>query len=118
MSLLSFSGHVTDPGDVDHSHITDLFVMVIGETAQLYSTTRYDGILRQWNIDSGVLSISDTQPFFGGVVLGGAAIISLIAEGANASLLVGFTLRRMPHPGYLRRMPHAVRQRRMPLLEL
>ena len=89
MSLLSFSGHVTDPGDVDHSHITDLFVMDIGGTAQLYSTTCYDGILRQWNIDSGVLSIGDTQPYFGGMVLGGAASISLIAEGANASLLVG-----------------------------
>ena len=89
MSLLSFSGHVTDPGDVNHSHITDFFVMDIGGTAQLYSTTRYDGVLQQWNIDSGVLSIGDTQPFFGTVVLGGAASISLIAEGANASLLVG-----------------------------
>ncbi|MGJ8587566.1 MAG: calcium-binding protein [Yoonia sp.] len=89
MSLLSFSGHVTDPGDVNHSHITDLFVMDFGGTAQLYSTTRYDGVLQQWNIDSGVLSIGDTQPFFGTVVLGGAASISLISEGANASLLVG-----------------------------
>ncbi|SIT87491.1 type I secretion C-terminal target domain (VC_A0849 subclass) [Yoonia rosea] len=89
MSSLSFTGYVTDPGDVAHSHITDLFIMEIGGTDQLYSTTRYDGVLRHWSIDSGVLVIEDTQPYSGGVVLGGAASISTIAEGANAGLLVG-----------------------------
>ncbi|PXW72173.1 putative secreted protein (type I secretion substrate) [Loktanella sp. PT4BL] len=89
MSLLTFSGHVADPGDVGHSHITDLVVMEIGGAAQLYSTTRYDGVLRQWSIESGAIAIEETQPYFGGAVLGGAASISLIAEGANASVLVG-----------------------------
>lgn len=89
MSSLSFTGHVTDPGDVAHSAITDLFVLNIGGTTQLYSTTRYDGVLRQWGIDSGILTIEETLPYFGGVVLGGSASINLVAEGAHASLLVG-----------------------------
>ncbi|WP_342069590.1 calcium-binding protein [Yoonia algicola] len=89
MSSLTFSDHVTDSGDVNNSHITDLFVTEVGGAAQLYSTTRYDGVLRQWNIDSGVFTIGETQPYSGGMVLGGAASISLIAEGANAGLLVG-----------------------------
>jgi Ca2+-binding RTX toxin-like protein len=89
MSSISFTGYVTDPGDVARSHITNLFVMEIDGTDQLYSTTRYDGVLRHWSVDSGILAIEDTQPYFGGVVLGGAAGISAIAEGANAGLLVG-----------------------------
>ena len=81
MSSLSFSGHVTDPGDVGFSHITDLFIVDVGGTAQLYSTTRYDGVLRHWDIARGVLAIGDTAPFFGGVIAGGAASISSRAGG-------------------------------------
>lgn len=89
MSSLSFSSHVTDSGDVGFSHITDLYIVDVGGTAQLYSTTRYDGVLRQWDIESGVLSIGDTAPYFGGVIAGGAASITSIEDGSDAILLVG-----------------------------
>ncbi|MEJ8562446.1 hypothetical protein QTO30_15245 [Yoonia sp. GPGPB17] len=66
MSSISFSYYVTGPGDMALSHITDLMVMDVNGTAQLYSSTRYDGVLRQWDIDSGVLSIGEDKPFAGG----------------------------------------------------
>ena len=89
MSSLAFSGYVTAPGDVNYSHITDLFVAQVGGTTQLYSTTRYDGVLRQWDIASGVLSVGETQPYFGGLVLGGSASIALIGDNTDAALLLG-----------------------------
>ena len=89
MSSISISNYVTDPGDLTHSHITDLMITDIGGAAQLYSATRYDGVLRQWHIDSDVLTIADTQPFFGNVIAGATGGITEFSVGASAGVLVG-----------------------------
>lgn len=89
MSSVSFSYYVTDPGDIAYSRITDLMIVDVGGIAQLYSGTRYDGVLRQWNIDSGILSIGESQPFAGGVLAGGMGGIAAISQGTASGLLVG-----------------------------
>lgn len=89
MSSVSFSYYVTDPGDIAHSRITDLMIVDVGGIAQLYSGTRYDGVLRQWNIDSGILSIGESQPFAGGVLAGSMGGIVTISQGTASGLLVG-----------------------------
>jgi len=89
MSSVSLSFYVTDPGDIAHSRITDLMIVEVGGIAQLYSGTRYDGILRQWRIDSGVLSIGENRPFAGGVLAGGMGGIVEVSQGTASGLLVG-----------------------------
>ena len=89
MSSISFSDYVTDPGDVGHSRITDLMITDIDGVAQLYSGTRYDGVLRQWHIDSGVLTIADSQPFSGSLIAGGAGGLAEISVGASSAVLAG-----------------------------
>ena len=89
MSYLSFSDYVTDPGDVAHSRITDLLIADVGGVAQLYGSTRYDGVLRQWSIDSGVLSIADSQPFDGALIAGGIGTLAEVTLGGSAALLSG-----------------------------
>jgi len=89
MSSISFSFYVTDPGDIAHSRITDLMIADIGGVAQLYSGTRYDGVLRQWDIDSGVLSIGESRSFAGDLVAGGLGGIVGLSQGPASGLLVG-----------------------------
>jgi len=89
MSALSFSYYVTAPGDINHSRITDLEVVHVGGTTHLYSGTRYDGVLRQWDIADGRLAIGDNQPFAGGVIAGGTGGIATLEFGGISSLLVG-----------------------------
>ncbi|EBA11285.1 beta-lactamase, putative [Roseobacter sp. CCS2] len=61
------------------SHITDLMVVDVNGTAHLYSSTRYDGVLRQWDIDSGVLSIGESTPFDGGLMAGGTGSMAALS---------------------------------------
>lgn len=89
MSSISFSFYVTDTGDVAHSHINDLVIADVGGTAHLYSSTRYDGVLQQWAIDSGVLTMADSQPFAGDLVAGGTGGITELPAGTLPTLLVG-----------------------------
>lgn len=89
MSSISFSYYVTDPGDVTHSHITDLMIVDVDGTAQLYSGTRYDGVLRQWDITSGFLSIGHNLAFSGNIVASGVGGITDLSCDATPGLLVG-----------------------------
>ncbi len=89
MSSLTFSYYVTDPGDVLHSHITDLMIVDVDGAAHLYSSTRYDGVLRQWDIDGGVLSIAESQDYSGDVVLGGSGGLVELSFGSSQGLLTG-----------------------------
>lgn len=89
MSSISIVSHVTDPGDVTHSRITDLLVRDVDGQAQLYSSTRHDGVLRHWNIESGVLMIGQTLPFGGDLVLGGAGGMTDLSQGTFPALLLG-----------------------------
>ncbi len=89
MSTLSFAGYVTDPGDVGHSRITDLAIVEVDGAAHLYSTTRYDGVLRQWTIADGSLAIGSDQSFSGDVIAGGVGGITLVTLEGAPGLLVG-----------------------------
>lgn len=89
MSALSFSYYVTGPGDMNHSRITDLEVIDVGGTLHLYSGTRYDGVLRQWDIADGPLAIGDSQSFAGGVIAGATGGIAPLSLGNDAGILVG-----------------------------
>lgn len=89
MSSISFSYYVTDPGDVTHSHITDLMIVDVDGTAQLYSGTRYDGVLRQWDITGGILSIGESVAFSGNILAGGMGGMTDLSFDATPGLLVG-----------------------------
>ncbi|MEO0905085.1 MAG: hypothetical protein AAFX89_10025, partial [Pseudomonadota bacterium] len=89
MSSISFAYHVADPGDGGFSHITDLMVLDVNGTPTLYSSTRYDGVLRQWDIDSGVLSIGESTPFDGTLMAGRTGNMTGLETGAGPAVLVG-----------------------------
>ena len=89
MSSISFVYHVADPGDGGFSHITDLIVLDVNCTPTLYSSTRYDGVLRQWDIDSGVLSIGESAPFYGALMAGRTGSMTALETGAGPAVLVG-----------------------------
>lgn len=89
MSSISFVSYVTDPGDLGHSRITDLAVADLGDAQYLYSGTRYDGVLRLWQIDSGPLSIGADLTYSGGDLPGGLAGFALIGTGQAPLLVTG-----------------------------
>lgn len=89
MSSISFLSYVTDPGDVSHSRITDLEVITVNGLTQLYSGTRNDGVLRQWNIDGPTLEIGESFTYSGQLIVGGVGGIAPMAFGSDGGLLVG-----------------------------
>lgn len=89
MSSISFLSYVTDPGDVSHSRITDLEVITLNGLTHLYSSTRYDGVLRQWNIAGPTLAIDESLAFDGSDLAGGAGGITVISLGVGDGILVG-----------------------------
>lgn len=89
MSSISFLSYVTDPGDVSHSRITDLEVITVDGLTQLYSSTRYDGVLRRWDVNGGSLEQADSFAFDGAVFAGGVGGIVPLTFGADSGLLVG-----------------------------
>ena len=89
MSSITFLTYVTDPGDVSHSRITDLEVITVNGLTQLYSGTRYDGVLRQWNIDGSILEIGESFAYNGQLIAGGIGGIAPMAFGSDVGLLVG-----------------------------
>ncbi len=89
MSRLSFVAHAADPSDDTHSHITDLEIITLAGTAYLYSGTRYDGVLRQWSIDGGPLTISADLDYQGGDRPGGIAGVTTIFGASDPIVLTG-----------------------------
>ena len=89
MTSLSFVTYLNDPDDETHSRITDLDIVTIGGADYLYGGTRYDGVLRQWDIDGATLSLSDTVSYLGGDRAGGMAGMVTFETSTGTLLLTG-----------------------------
>lgn len=89
MSRLSFVIHAAGPSDNTHSHITDLEIIEIAGTEFLLSGTRYDGVLRQWSIEDGPLTISADFTYLGGDRPGGIAGMTTIDSASGPAVLTG-----------------------------
>ncbi|MGJ8622832.1 MAG: calcium-binding protein [Yoonia sp.] len=86
MSTLTYAGFAVAPDSASHSRITDLSLVSVNGTTQLYSATRADGVLQHWDISSGTITLGDAQAFGGPLQAG--AVNSLTGLTGN-SLLTG-----------------------------
>ena len=89
MTSLNYVSYVAGSGDAGYSHITDLEVITIGADTHLFSSTRYDGVLRRWDIDGGTLDIAQTIAFQGGDRAGGSGEIAALTVGTDLGILTG-----------------------------
>ena len=89
MSSLNFIGFAVSGDSNNHSRITDLAMVKVGGSAQLYSTTRYDGVLQQWDISSGVIALGDSLDLGGPLQAGAVSGLVAISSGSAAGILTG-----------------------------
>lgn len=88
VASFQFITHVVTGADLDWSHITDLdFIQSDGAT-YLISTTRFDGVLRSWQIDSALGVIGDVV-YDGGDLPGGTSSIMTLNINGASGLLTG-----------------------------
>ena len=80
--------YVTAATDIDRSHITDLDIILSDGTPMLISTTRFDGVLRSWDIN-GALNIADETAHQGGDLPGGTGSIMTLEITGGAAVLTG-----------------------------
>ena len=70
MTALRSITYATAPADAEVSHITGLQIMRPGGVAMLFATTRMDGHIQSWDINSGQLTVLAQTPYAGGAQLG------------------------------------------------
>lgn len=73
----------------EHSHITDLEVIMVDGEARLFASTRYDGDLTSWTLTQAGLSLADTCEFRGGFQAGGTTSIMTVEVNGRTSVLTG-----------------------------
>lgn len=89
MLLLRFNGFAESDDSADHSRITDLALVDLDGVAQLYSTTRYDGVLQHWDISGSQISLGDVLGFEGPLRAGAVSGIVDVQTGTGVRLLTG-----------------------------
>ena len=90
MPTITLISYVYSIGDFDRSHITDLDILTVNGQAQLYATTRYDGVISSWNITGTNLFLLQTDDFSGVLRAGGTSTLNTIAlSGGGVGLLTG-----------------------------
>jgi len=89
MSSISFAGFSAVDGSENHSRITDLSLVEIAGSAQLYSSTRYDGVLQQWGISGETLTAQDSFAFAGTLIAGGTGDSIGLSFSGNPAILTG-----------------------------
>lgn len=73
MSSLSFAGFAVADDSETHSRITDFSLITVDGVTRLFSTTRYDGVVQQWNIGTGQITLGDSIGFDGPLQVGGVS---------------------------------------------
>ena len=89
MSAITIVDFEDVAGSHSYSHITDLNVVTVNGAPQLYSTTRYDGTLQQWQLTNNGIAGADTLGFGGTLVLGGTSGSTTIETSSGTALLIG-----------------------------
>ena len=87
--LISVADFLVDTNAQSHSRITDLDVVIIDGTAHLFSATRYDGVLRHWQLSETGLGLGDTISFDGALFAGGKGSLVSFTTGTETCLLSG-----------------------------
>jgi serralysin len=87
MSQLTFTGFAAAINSATHSRITNLIAHDQGGGMHLYSTTRYDGVLQQWDLSNGSVTIGDNITFDGPLQAGGIGELGTLTVGGGAALL-------------------------------
>ncbi|WP_439153793.1 calcium-binding protein [Yoonia sp.] len=89
MASFTFLAHVMGSADLDRSHITDLAIIQTGGTPVLISTTRFDGVLRSWQID-GLPGVIGEVAYEGGDLPGIiSSLVPVTMDGATSVLTGG-----------------------------
>lgn len=89
MPSLILTHHAARATDIEWSHISQLDTVMIDGTAVLFATTRYDGELTSWTIDSGVMTLRDTQAHSGVLRAGGSGAFTTLMIDGQSSLISG-----------------------------
>ncbi len=91
MSSLNFTGFAVSGVSDGHSRITDLALITFGGSTQLYSTTRYDGVLQHWDISSSAIELGASLAFEGPLQAGAVSGLAAISLGSSKGFLTGGT---------------------------
>ena len=88
MTSFYFVTHVVAAADLDRSQITDLDIILSDGTPLLVSTTRFDGVLRSWEIDAALRIAAETA-YQGGDLPGGTGSIMTLDIAGGAGVMTG-----------------------------
>ncbi|WP_333714656.1 calcium-binding protein [Yoonia sp.] len=89
MSQISVISFLASGSSESHSRITDLLVLETGGAPQLYSATRYDGVLQHWGLSASGLSLGDAVGFAGQLAAGGSGLMAAFSTGSGTWLVTG-----------------------------
>ena len=89
MSSLNFKGFAVSDDSGSHSRITNLALVDAGGSTQLYSTTRYDGVLQHWDISSSMIELGGSLAFEGPLQAGAVSGLPALSLGSSTDILTG-----------------------------
>ncbi len=89
MSSFYLVSYTTAEIDLERSRITDLEIVDNNGNPVLLSTTRYDGVLQSWQMDTGSIALIDTLNFDGGDRPGGTSTLTAFGLGGATAMLTG-----------------------------
>jgi Ca2+-binding RTX toxin-like protein len=89
MSQISVISLLASDNSLTHSRITDLLALETGGAPQLYSATRYDGVLQHWEVSASGLSLGDSIGFADQLSAGGSGLMAAFSTGSGTWLVTG-----------------------------
>jgi Ca2+-binding RTX toxin-like protein len=89
MSRIDLVDYLAGADSQSHSRITDLLIVDHLGTVSLFSVTRYDGLLQQWDVSASGLALGDALEFDGALAAGGTGSLAVIPAGGGLDLLTG-----------------------------
>ncbi|WP_411891455.1 M10 family metallopeptidase C-terminal domain-containing protein [Yoonia sp. SDW83-1] len=89
MSSFYLVNYTTAEIDLERSRITDLEIVDNNGNPVLLSTTRYDGVLQSWQMDTSSIALIDTLNFDGGDRPGGTSTLTAFGPGGATGLVTG-----------------------------
>lgn len=89
MSNITLVTYLVSETDTDYSHITDLAIIMVADTAVLYGTTNFDGVLSSWDINGANPFLIDQRALEGANLPGDAATLTTISIDGATGVLAG-----------------------------
>lgn len=78
--MLSFVSYHTQTSDPDRSHVTDLAIVSLDGWGLLYATTRLDGVISAWALDTRTFTPIDTLAYDQNAVAGGDPHLGVLGD--------------------------------------